>query len=571
MDPGGDPARRELAAAGRYPARPGQRRGGREGVMMRIRRVVGVRLAPVSAVCVLVAFLGAPDEASAQAFANAKSSLASYAVANLSPQKACDALAAFKAAGVGAVQARVVAATADTPQHCRVTGVIEPEVAFEVNLPDRWNQRFYMTGNGGLAGDALDTPTNADRTGALSNGFVHARTNTGHDARKEPSGSFILSNPQKAIDYAYRAVHVTADTAKKIATEYYAQPITFSYWNSCSNGGRQGLLEAQRYPDDFDGIVANAPWVDQTGFTIGAIWNQKALTEAPVPVAKLNLVAERVMTKCDAVDGLKDGLIDDPRRCDFDPGRDVPACREGSDGPDCLTAAQAGTIRKIYSGPVSKGKSIFPGYMVGSEAVNTAANGAASSTWAGAIVPAQPNAKPADFNLAEGVMRYLILDPPKADYDTLTFDFDRDQKRVERWSKLADAKEADLSKFRKSGGKLIMTYGWADQILQPLMGVKYYEDVLKENGRNTTEFARLFMVPGMAHCGGGTGPDRNDAVTAVIDWVEKGKAPDQLIASKVTNGQVVRTRPLCPYPQVARYKGTGSIDEAANFSCVAPR
>src|SRR5205085_6900980 len=171
-------------------------------------------------------------------------SLAGYSVADTVPQKPCDSLASLKGAEIASIQARVVPATEDTPQHCRVTGIITLEVAFEVNLPDRWNRRFYMTGNGGLAGDALDTPSNADRTSALSNGFVMARTNTGHDARKEPSGSFILSNPEKAIDYAYRAVHVTADAAKKVATEYYAKPSTFSYWNSCSNGGRQGLLEA---------------------------------------------------------------------------------------------------------------------------------------------------------------------------------------------------------------------------------------------------------------------------------------------------------------------------------------
>src|SRR5687768_2288556 len=252
------------------------------------------------------------SSAAAQPFANAKSSLAGYANASLAPQKGCDALATFKGEGITTIQARVVAATADTPQHCRVIGVITPEVAFEVNLPDRWNRRFYMTGNGGLAGDALDGPMNPERATALANGFVTARTNTGHDARKEPSGTFVLSNPQKAIDYAYRAVHVTAETAKRIATDYYARPIAFSYWNSCSNGGRQGLLEAQRYPDDFDGIVAVAPWVDQTGFAVGATWNQKALTDAPISPAKMTLVAQNVMDRCDAVDGLKDGLIDDP-------------------------------------------------------------------------------------------------------------------------------------------------------------------------------------------------------------------------------------------------------------------
>ena len=283
-----------------------------------------------------------------------------------------------------------------------------------------------MTGNGGLAGDALDAPTNPDRTSALTNGFVMARTNTGHDARKEPSGSFILSNPQKAIDYAYRAVHVTAETAKAIATDYYAQPITFSYWNSCSNGGRQGLLEAQRFPDDFDGIVANAPWVDQTGFTIGAIWNQKALTEAPVSLEKMKLVADKAMAKCDEVDGLKDGLIDDPRKCSFDPARDVPACRPAPTRADCLTAAQAAAVKKVYSGPVSNGKPFFPGFMVGSEAVNAGPNGVTASGWANAIVAAQPGAKPADFNLAEGVMRYLVLDPPQPEYDTMKLDYDRD-------------------------------------------------------------------------------------------------------------------------------------------------
>jgi feruloyl esterase len=509
--------------------------------------------------------------AGAQAFSNAERSRAKYSVADVTPSKTCSDLSSFSGEGIVSIAARVVAATADTPQHCRVTGVITPEVAFEINLPDRWNRRFYMVGNGGLAGDALDTPTNADRTGAISNGFVMARTNTGHDARKEPSGSFILSNPQKALDYAYRAVHVTAETAKKVAVAYYAKPITFSYWNSCSNGGRQGLLEAQRFPDDFNGIVANAPWVDQTGFMIGAMWNQKALAEAPVPLSKLTLVAEKAMAKCDEVDGLKDGLIDDPRKCSFDPTRDVAICRQGSDMPDCLTAAQASAIKKIYGGPVSRGKPFFPGYMVGSEAVVAGANGTTASTWANAIVSAQPDAKPADFNLAEGIMRYLVLDPPQPSYDPLTFDFDRDIGLVARWSGLADAKDPDLSKFRKNGGRLIMTYGWADQILQPLMGVHYYESLIEKNGKKTPDFARLFMVPGMSHCAGGVGPDRNDAVTAVIDWVEKGKAPDQLIASKVTNGSVVRTRPLCPYPQVARYKGQASIDDAENFRCVAPK
>jgi feruloyl esterase len=514
----------------------------------------------------LVLVAAAP--AAAQPFANAQSSVAAYTATDTSPQRACDALGTFKGEGIVSIQARVVAAEGATPQHCRVTGIISPEVAFEIHLPERWNRRFYMTGNGGLAGDALDGPVSAERATALTHGFVTARTNTGHDARKEPSGTFVLSNPQKAIDYAYRAVHVTAETTKKIANEYYGRPITFSYWNSCSNGGRQGLLEAQRYPDDFDGIVANAPWVDQTGFTIGAMWNQKAITEAPLSAEKMRIVADAVMAKCDGLDGLKDGLIDDPRACRIDATRDVPACAAGTDGANCLTAAQAAAVNKIYAGPTGNGKTIIAGFMPGSEALTTTPQGATQSGWIGTIVGA---ARPADFNLAEGVMKYLILDPPQPDYDFMKFDYDRDTRLVERWSKLADPKDPDLSRFRQSGGKLIMTYGWADTILQPMMGVNYYEAVAARNGRNTSEFARLFMMPGVAHCGGGVGPDRIDAVTAVIDWVEKNKAPDSLLASKVTNGNVVRTRPLCPYPQVARYRGQGSVDDAANFRCEAPR
>jgi len=215
--------------------------------------------ASMRASIITVALICAAAPAAAQPFANAKTSLAGYNVANTAPKKTCESLSGFKGKEVTTIQSRVVAATADTPQHCRVTGIIAPEVAFEVDLPDHWNRRFYMTGNGGLAGDPVDQPNTADRPAALTNGFVMARTNTGHDARKEPSGSFILNNPQKAIDYAYRAVHVTADLAKAIAKDYYAGPVQFSYRRSCSNRGRQGLLGARRCPDEFNGVLAQAP------------------------------------------------------------------------------------------------------------------------------------------------------------------------------------------------------------------------------------------------------------------------------------------------------------------------
>ncbi len=508
---------------------------------------------------------------SAQVFSDLNAALVDYSKAELLPGKECEALNRFQSRETVQIKAETVPATQTAPAFCRVAGLLDPEIAFEVSLPARWNGRFYMIGNGGHAGEALDDPMRVSQiTEALKVGFAVAQTNTGHDARKEPGASFVLSNPQKAIDYAYRAVHLTAVTAKNITKDYYGKPVSYAYWNSCSNGGRQGLIEAQRYPEDFDGIVANAPWLDQTGFTIGAMWNQKALSEAPLTAEKMVLVADRVMAKCDAVDGLEDGLIDDPRNCGFDPVRDVPACGKDADGPDCLTAAQAEAVAKVYGGPASNGKPFFPGFEPGSEAVMNLFGGGTGSGWMNVIVSSQPGMNSADFGLAENTMRYLVHKPPKPDYDCMTFDFDRDISMLDDWGKLADAKDPDLSEFRKQGGKLLMTYGWADAILQPMMGVNYYEQAVAENGPDTGEFFRLFMVPGMAHCSGGTGPDSHDPMTAVVNWVEKGQAPESMQAKKLENNRVVRTRPLCPYPKVARYSGRGSIDDASNFRCVKP-
>ena len=509
----------------------------------------------------------------AQPFENHKTSAVDYSKADITPAKSCEAIGSFKSGNIVQIASQKVAAEANTPAFCRVKGMLKPEIAFEVSLPEKWNGRFYMIGNGGHAGEALDSPMRVSQINqALAAGFAVAQTNTGHDSRKEPGASFVMSNPQKAIDYAYRAVHLTAVTSKNIIKDYYAKPIKYSYWNSCSNGGRQGLIEAQRYPEDFDGIVVNAPWLDQTGFTIGAMWNQRALSKAPVTAEKMALVADRVMAKCDAIDGLKDGLIDDPRKCPFDPAKDVPACKNGTDSADCLTAAQAEAIAKVYQGPVSNGKNIFPGYMPGSEAVMPGMfGGPAQSGWMGLIVSAKPGVPSADFGLAQDTMRYLVHKPPMPNYDCSTFNFDKDIHMLDAWGKLADAKDTDLSRFRKHGGKLLMTYGWADPILQPMVGVEYYEQALVKNGPDTPDFFRLFMIPGMSHCSGGVCPNQYDPMTHMINWREKGIVPERIIAGQLDKGKVIRTRPLCPYPETEKYKGEGSIDEAENFECAAPK
>jgi feruloyl esterase len=520
----------------------------------------------------VLAGAGLVPAAQAQGFADVKSALVDYSKAETEPRASCAAIGKFRSGDIAEIHASSVAVEGTTPAHCRVTGLLKPEIAFEVSLPARWNGRFYMIGNGGLAGEWLEDPTRvAQRNAALQMGFAFAQTNTGHDSRKETGGTFVMSNPQKAIDYAYRAVHLTTVTAKAITKRYYAKPVARAYWVSCSNGGRQGLIEAQRYPQDFDGLIVNAPWVSQTGFTIGALWSQRAIAGSGLTAEKLALVSGKVMEKCDAIDGVKDGLIDDPRKCNFDPRHDVAACPAGTDSASCLTAAQADAIAKVYSGPQGNGKTIFPGYMPGSEApVLTARGGPPESAWMNFIVPLTPGGRAADFNLADNTIRYLAFTPPRPDYDSATFDFDRDTHVLDAWGRKVDATSTDLAKFRARGGKLLMTYGWADQVLQPMMGVNYYGEVTARLGPKTTDFFRLFMVPGMTHCSGGNGTDQFDSVSALIDWVEKGKAPDVLHASHVVGGKVVRTRPLCPYPKTAHYSGQGSIDEAANFSCAMP-
>ncbi len=536
--------------------------------MVRLGRMVGradrglksasrsARVESLSFVLTLTAVLTSPS-VHPQIFADAEFSAAGYSVATIEPAMACDALARVEFPDLIAASTQAIPAEGNVPAHCRFDGTIEPEIVFQVNLPARWNGRYYMVGNGGPAGQNPDTQT-AARAQALEHGFVMGATNAGHDGTREPGYTFGLDR-QKAIDYAYRAVHLTAVTAKAIADTYYGEPVRYSYWNSCSNGGRQGMLEAQRYPRDFDGIIANAPWVDQTGFAIGAIWNQQAMDDAGLTAGKVALVHDAVMQQCDAIDGLDDGLIDDPRACDVDVASIVPICTGTDSGDACLTADQAGAVQQVYDGPRdSSGRQLMSGFMPGSEVA-----------WMGLVVPGD-NGMAADFNLAQGIMQYMVFQPPRPDWDYRTFDFDSDPELLDRWSRLADATDINLREFRDGGGKLIMTYGWSDQVLQPMMAVDYYEQAVAANGPDGEDFMRLFMAPGMTHCAGGTGPDQFDSVSAIIDWVERGVAPARIVARKFDDGEVSRSRPLCPYPLVARHDGSGSVDDAANFLCQVP-
>jgi len=492
----------------------------------------------------------------------------------LKPKTVCADLRSLTGYELSIISANMISATTDAPEHCRVSGQILPEIRFEVDLPDSWNRRLYVFGNGGFAGEPFDAPRRiGPRNLALQRGFAVAATNTGHDAASEPQATFT-TNQQKLIDFAFRSVHTTAETAKELVRAYYGAKQSHSYFDGCSTGGRQGLTEAQRFPEDFDGILAGAPMLDYVGTMISGVWIYRALAEAPIPSSKLKILADRIYARCDERDGLKDGLIDDPRKCDFAPSRDLPKCPADSDATECFTAKQIATLEKIYADVPSQGKSVFPGWPVGAEVdgpnVFMGANVGHGPGWIPWFLR-DDGIQPLAFMFTEAFFRYMAFPEQDLKYDLVRFDFDKDPTRMTWIRSVMDATDPDLSRFHSRGGKIVMYHGWADPALNPRMTVEYYEKVAERMGPGTGDFFRLFMVPGMFHCGtGGVGVNRFDAMTPLVTWVEKGLAPDHVTGAKVVDGKIVRTRPLCPYPQVARYKGTGSIEDAENFVCRQP-
>ena len=489
------------------------------------------------------------------------------ATAAARPAMACAPLEELTEPAYSVLSASQLESSSDTPARCRVVGVLPPEIVFEAVLPDSWNGRILMSGNGGYAGTSPDSRQQrrrSDRVTAM--GFVSVYTNTGHDRVNEPLGTFALNNRQKEIDYSFRAVRLTIKTAKELTTLYYGQPANYTYWQGCSTGGRQGLMAAQRFPKDFDGIVVGAPVLDFTDTQIWGTWNARALSEASISLADVETVAEAIYTRCDGLDGLVDGLLDDPRRCDFDPKRDLPRC--GSSEIDgCFTDGQLTALEKIYGGVVSRGEVLFPGLPFGSEAKPPTGR-RRSSGWNGWIINESGPSRQEVF--AETFLRYLAFEPDEPDFDWRAFDFDSDPHRMDFIRSILDATDADLTRFRDAGGKMIMYFGWADTALNPMMGVGYYEDVLAVTGEATRDFYRLFMVPGMFHCGGGLGVSQADYLGPLMDWVEAGKAPDRILAARVVEGKTEMTRPLCPYPDVAKYDGSGDPRSAEAFDCASP-
>ncbi len=504
------------------------------------------------------------------------------------PPGVCGALTALKLPNVTVTAADEQSGTLTVPVNgrsdrtltitssgfCRVKMTLTPSsdsnIHAEVWLPpaDRWNQKFLGVGNGGLSGNIWYT----SMARPLNSGYAVANSDLGHT---EPDADWALGHPEKLADYAHRGDHVTALAAKRIVTEYYGSGPARSYFHGCSNGGHQALMEAQRYPEDYDAIVAGAPWNEWTRQNVAFAWRAKYLETFNRD--KLPMINAAVVKACGGRDGghASDGYLNDPRTCRFDPK--VLQCK-GASAADCLTADEVVAVDAIYRGVrTPAGARLYPGYERGSE-----------TGWSGSI-----------GSFSTNLWRSMVNKP--GDWDVHKFDFAADPQVIEKTlAPLIDSNRVDLSAFRRRGGKILMWHGWTDTTLEPRNAINYYGKVIANQAERTgkdpkspaaladvQEFFRLFMAPGVNHCGGGLGPNSSFAYTmtatpgpddpdhdilAALDrWVVNGIAPDTLIASHSTEGKVDRTRPICVYPKLAKYSGQGDPNDPRSFTCVDDR
>ena len=472
------------------------------------------------------------------------------------------------------------------PERCEVHAVTRPtkdsEIRIELWLPlSGWNGKYLQIGNGGWAGSINRTGL----IGPLQRGYAVAATDNGHVSEGlVPGATWAIGHPEKLIDFGHRAVHETSVQAKAILRAYFGRGQARSYFSGCSDGGREALMEAQRYPEDFEGIIAGAPANNWSRLFTGFVWNERALAENPIPQPKLTAIQTAALATCDARDGVEDGLIENPRACGFDPRAMV--CTAG-DASDCLTEGQVTTLHRIYSGPTNPrtGEQIFPGYPRGTEAV--------PGGWAPWIVSANSQVPSIQASFGNSYYGHAVFEQSSWDFRTLDFDQDvafGDKKA----GSVLNATNPDLRSFRANGGKLIQYHGWGDAAITALSSIDYYEDVRtffdrfpdpRSENADVDDFYRLFLVPGMGHCSGGIGPSSfgngflsarrdaaHDLLSALEAWVEQDTAPEKLIGTgtAASDPTVTLTRPLCPYPQMARYLGRGNSNDAANFECALP-
>ncbi len=461
---------------------------------------------------------------------------------------------------------------AGLPAFCRIDATAAPSgdssIGFQVWVPqgEAWNGKLVATGNGGYS-HALSY---GDMAYAMRQGYAVIGGDTGHQSADPNAMFWGVGHPEKIIDWGTRSVHAITVPAKQVVAELQGRAASRAYYLGCSTGGHQAYAEIQRYPDDFDGVVAGAPGNNRVRLNVEFMYrflsNRQPGQNTPVILTpqKAALVTQAAVAACDALDGVSDGVMEDPRACTVDKFDVASLQCPGADAANCLTAEQVSVVQKIYAGPknLRTGAQIYPGYPVGSEA-------GWRSYWGG-TEPVR-----ADF------WRLWVYEDPK--WDWWTFDFDRDLAYADaKVGAMVDQVNPDISAFKAGGGKAIVYQGWQDPVVNPIDTIAYYEQVraLQGSQAETDGFFRLFLVPGMGHCSGGDGatsfgnggappvPDADhDLLMALDRWVEGGAAPERIVASRVSNGETVRTRPLCPYPKKAVYRGSGSTDEAANFTC----
>jgi tannase/feruloyl esterase len=465
----------------------------------------------------------------------------------------CDQAASLLLPDVKITEATPVAAAttgAIRAAHCRVAGVIGTEIKFSLLLPDAWNGKFMMGGGGGYVGTVQN-----QAAASVNAGYATAGTDTGHQGGLTDA-SWAVDNMERFVNFGYLAIHRTTEVSKAIVRSYYGSASTRAYFSGCSNGGRQALMEAQRFPDDFDGIVAGAPAADFVGIAAQFIKDMQAVfpSQATTPMFTadvLKSVEAQIVEKCDAIDGVKDGLMEDPRRCKVD----IAALTGLSD-------AQRAALKQVYAETSGKEGVVYPAQPVGGE--GEGAGWAAWITGGGQSTPQGPSLR---YGFGTQFFKYFVFNDPSWDYHKYDIANSRNDARMA--ASVLNATNPDLSAFKAKGRKLIVWHGWSDPALTALGSIRYYEQV---QGRDAAvrDYFRLFMMPGVLHCAGGPGPDNADWTAAIADWVENGKAPDTIVARKLgAGGAATRSRPLCPYPLRARYVGSGSIDDAANFACRA--
>ncbi len=464
----------------------------------------------------------------------------------------------------------------DVPAFCRVVLDASPtpdsDIKIEVWMPaSGWNHKFRGQGNGGFAG-TIDYDGLA---AAVKRGYASAGTDTGHSG-SGIDASWAIGHPEKVVDFGNRGIHEMTLNARGIIGAFYGENPQRNYFASCSDGGREALMEAQRFPEDYDGILAGAPANFWTHLLTAAMYNVEATTRDPasyIPAAKVPAIAKAVLDACDAEDGVTDGVLNDPRQCHFDPG--TIACK-GADSNDCLTASQVTALKAVYAGPHdSAGHQVFPGYEPGGEA--------GFGGWSLWITGPNPTSSLIYF-FGHGFFSDMVYE--QKDWDPKTFTVDDALKAADaKTASALNATDPDLSPFKARGGKLIVYHGWSDAAIPPENAINYYNSVQARMGQSSVEsFMRLYMIPGMQHCadgpganaffgeGGRLGDPEHDIFADLEQWVEKNVAPHTIIATKYADDNpahaVKMTRPLCAYPEVAKYKGSGDSNDAANFTCV---